>query len=259
MSFIIRNYALIFSLTRREIENRFKNSILGLVWSIVLPLFMLAIYSFVFGFVFKSKWGTETSVNYSLIMFIGLITHSFFSECLIKSTGLIHGNANYVKKVIFPLESLCWVCLLSSLFQFFVSMIVFFTFYFLMGYEFYLTQLLVPIIFIPVIIFALSLIMFLSALSVYIRDVSHVISLIVSVLLFLSPIFYSINSVPENYRWFIYLNPITYPIEALRDIVIYGDVLSVKSYLIYFSVSCFFYIISLKWFKKLKSGFSDVI
>ncbi|EJL6368248.1 ABC transporter permease, partial [Vibrio cholerae] len=133
MKTLVKNYSLIISLTKRDIEERYRNSTLGLLWSIALPLFMLAIYTFVFSFVFKSKWGVDTNISYSLVMFIGLITHAFYSECLGKATGLIHGNANYVKKVIFPLQILCWVSLLSSFFQFLISFCVFLLFYFLMG------------------------------------------------------------------------------------------------------------------------------
>ncbi|HAS3607706.1 TPA: ABC transporter permease [Vibrio cholerae] len=259
MKTILSNYSLIISLTKREIENRYRNSSLGILWSVVLPLFMLAIYSFVFGFVFKSKWGVETSVNYSLMMFIGLIVHAYYADCLGKATSLIQSNANYVKKVIFPLESLCWVSLLSSLFQFFISMSVFLLFYFFQGNEVFITQLLFPIILIPMIVVSLALINFLSALSVYVRDVSHIISVVVSVMLFMSPIFYSIESVPESYRWIIYLNPITFTVEALRDSVIYGKVFNLSHYAIYLFISIMLYYLSKKWFNKLKYGFSDVI
>ncbi|MBD0787954.1 ABC transporter permease [Vibrio sp. Y2-5] len=259
MKTLAKNYSLIISLTKRDIEERYRSSSLGLLWSIALPLFMLAIYTFVFSFVFKSKWGVDTNISYSLVMFIGLITHAFYSECLGKATGLIHGNANYVKKVIFPLQILCWVSLLSSFFQFLISFCVFLLFYFVMGYDLQPSQLLVPFIVLPMIIMALALILFISALSVYVRDVSHIISVAISILLFLSPVFYSITSVPEKYRWLIYLNPITYAIECLRDVVIYGRFIDVIPYALYFLVCVISYFLASKWFNKLKVGFADVI
>lgn len=259
MLILRRNASLIFSLTKRDIQSRYINSSLGLIWSLCLPLFMLAIYSFIFGFVFKSKWGNEISVNYSLVMFIGLIVHSFFSDCLGRATGLIQGNANYVKKVIFPLETLCWVSLLSSLFQFFISFAVFSAFFLISGNELHYTLIFVPLVIIPLIIMSYSLILFISALSVYVRDVSHIISVLISIILFMSPVFYSVDSVPETYRWLLFFNPLTFIIESIRDCIIYGKIISFPSYALYFSVSLVLYILSLKWFRKLKDGFSDVI
>ncbi|WIG81900.1 ABC transporter permease [Photobacterium damselae] len=261
--FILKNnLSLILSLTKRDIESRYKSSILGLTWSIVFPLFMLIIYTFVFGFVFKSKWnvdGNETSVNYSLIMFTGLIIHSVFSDCIGRSTTLIQSNSNYVKKVIFPLESLCWVSLLSSYFQFLISFVVLLVFSFFEQSGFHLTILLVPILIIPFVILSYSLILIISSLSVYIRDISQITPIVISILLFMSPVFYGINAVPEKYQWLIYINPLTYVIESMRDIVIFGNIFNVEGYAIYLAVSLILYFLASKWFNKLKSGFSDVL
>lgn len=253
------NFRLIYSLTKRDIENRYKNSTLGLAWTIVFPLFMLLIYSFVFGFVFKAKWGGDLTANYSLIMFIGLIVHSFLADCIGRATSLIQGNANYVKKVVFPLESLCWVALLSALFQFMIGLTVFFLFYFIDGNGVSITILLVPFILLPFVIFAYALILFLSSLSVYIRDVAHIMSIAISVMLFMSPVFYSIDAVPAAYQWVLYINPITYIIEALRSCIIYGTGVELTGYLVYSSISVALYFIASKWFNLTKRGFSDVL
>ncbi|MCG7586641.1 ABC transporter permease [Photobacterium sp. OFAV2-7] len=253
------NFRLIYSLTKRDIENRYKNSTLGLAWTIVFPLFMLLIYSFVFGFVFKAKWGGELKANYSLIMFIGLIVHSFLADCIGRATSLIQGNANYVKKVVFPLESLCWVALLSALFQFVIGLSVFFLFYFIDGNGISLTILLLPFVILPFVILAYSLILFLSSLSVYIRDVAHIMSIVISVMLFMSPVFYSIDAVPANYQWVLYLNPITYIIETLRGCIIYGKGIEPLGYTIYLAISVVLYVVANKWFNMTKRGFSDVL
>lgn len=257
-----RNFQLIISLTKRDIEGRYKNSLLGLSWAIVFPLFMLAIYSFVFGFVFKSKWNSaevETSINYSLIMFVGLILHSFFADCINRATNTIISNTNYVKKVIFPLESLCWVSILSSLFQFLIAFIVLFVFILIEGVDLHLSILLTPIILLPFFILTYSLVLIISSLSVYIRDISQVISILIAVLLFMSPVFYSISAVPEEYQWLLFINPLTFIIESLRGAILFGDSFSATGYLAYLAVSLCLYIFSITWFKKLKGGFSDVL
>ncbi|NAZ46770.1 ABC transporter permease [Vibrio toranzoniae] len=253
------NLRLIASLTKRDIENRYKNSTLGLVWVIVFPIFMLLIYTFVFGFVFKAKWGGEVKANYSLVMFLGLIVHAYMAECIGRATSLIQGNANYVKKVVFPLESLCWVALLSSLFQFFMGLIVFFAFLFVSDTPFQATMILAPLVFLPFLILSYALILFLSSLSVYVRDVAHMMSIVISVMLFMSPVFYSIDAVPEKYQWVMYLNPITYIIENLRNVILHGTFFEVKGYFLYLSTSIILYIASNKWFKLTKKGFSDVL
>ena len=260
--FVLKDsFSLIISLTKRDIESRYKNSILGLVWSIAFPLFMLAIYSFVFGFIFKSKWHGSASngINYSLIMFVGLVLHTFISDCLGRATTVIESNANYVKKVIFPLESLCWVSLLSALFQFFISFIVLFGFLVLGGNKIHITILLVPILILPFILLCYAFILFISALSVYIKDIAQMMSIFISILLFMSPVFYSVSSIPEKFRWMIFMNPSTFIINSMRKIVLYGEMFSIKYYLIYFVVSFVLYFMALKWFKKLKGGFSEVL
>lgn len=258
MKVLTDNLRLIISLTKRDIENRYKNSTLGLVWVIVFPVLMLLIYTFVFGFVFKAKWG-EVEANYSLVMFLGLIIHAFMAECIGRSTSLIQGNANYVKKVVFPLESLCWVALLSSLFQFFMGVVVFFAFLLFSDTSLQSTALLAPVVFLPFLILSYALILFLSSLSVYVRDVAHVMSIVISVMLFMSPVFYSIDAVPVKYQWIMYLNPITYVIENMRNVVLHGSMFEVKGYVIYFIISVVLYVASSKWFKLTKKGFSDVL
>lgn len=106
-----RNRALVTRLARREIESRYRGSLLGLTWSVATPLLMLAVYTFVFSVVFKARWGTgsERKGEFALILFSGLITFGLFSECTNRAPGMILESISYVKKVVFPLETLAWV------------------------------------------------------------------------------------------------------------------------------------------------------
>ena len=121
-----RNRALILALIRREILARYRGSLFGVFWSLITPILMLAIYTFVFSVIFKSRWAgaSDSKVEFALVLFAGLIVFNLFSECISRSPALILSNANYVKKVIFPLEILPWVVMGGALFNFFISLFV---------------------------------------------------------------------------------------------------------------------------------------
>ena len=121
-----RNRLLIYSLSKREVIGRYRGSYFGILWSFINPLFMLAIYTFVFSMIFKARWNAESDsrTEYALILFAGLLVFNLFSECITKAPSLIQSNVNYVKKVVFPLEILPWVTLYSALFHGAISLIV---------------------------------------------------------------------------------------------------------------------------------------
>ena len=98
---LVDNWSLILRMTKREVIGRYRGSFLGIIWSFLNPLVMLAVYSFVFGMVFKARWSTDTGQNFTVILFTGLIFHSLLAECLVKAPNIITGNINYVKKVVF--------------------------------------------------------------------------------------------------------------------------------------------------------------
>lgn len=259
MKVLLKHARLILSLTKRDIEMRYRGTSLGLAWTLLNPVIMLSIYSFIFGFVFKTKWGVTTSDNYTLIMFGGLLTHGFIAECIGKATTIYVYNVSYVKKVLFPLEALCWVAVLSATFQFIMGSIIFALFCLILKQPVSLMALWVPVIMLPLIILAYGVALFLSSLGVYIRDMGQVVAVIVAIMLFMSPVFFPITAIPEKFRIFIYLNPLTFIIESLREVVLYGKMFSLKGYLIYSSVSGLVCLCGLGWFKKVKRGFADVL
>jgi lipopolysaccharide transport system permease protein len=110
---LVKNYALIITLIQREIQGRYKGSFMGVLWSIINPIFMLTIYTFVFSVVFKARWhsGNDSKTEFALVLFAGLIIFNFFSECIHRAPSLIVNNVNFVKKVVFPLEILTFVTL----------------------------------------------------------------------------------------------------------------------------------------------------
>lgn len=259
MRVLLKNTDLIYRLTKRDIESRYRGTSLGLAWALLNPIIMLSIYSFIFGFVFKAKWGVSNAENYSLIMFVGLLTHAFMAECISKATGVYVYNVSYVKKVLFPLESLCWVTVLGALFQFLMGCIIFAVFCIILEQQVSYLALLVPIIMLPLVFLAYSISLFLSSLGVYIRDMGQIVSVIISLLMFMSPIFYPVTAIPENYRMLIYINPLAFIMESLRDVVLYNRIFNLDGYAIYWGVSFAVYLLATFWFRKVKKGFADVL
>ena len=257
-----RNHALIFALTKREVLGRYRGSLFGIFWSLINPMLMLAIYTFVFSVVFKSRWGTSGSgsrVEFALVLFAGLIIFNLFSECISRAPTLIISNANYVKKVIFPLEVLPWVVMGGALFHFFISLIVWFCAYII----FYGTPqpsfLLAPLILVPYIFFVMGVCWAFSSLGVFIRDISQMIGMLITVLMFVSPIFYPVTALPLEYQKFVLLNPLALPIEMMRDFIFWGVLPGLKTLIGYWIFSLATAALGFAWFQKTRKAFADVI
>ena len=253
-SFLLKTFIL------RELTLAYKGSILGIIWSFVYPVFMILIYSFVFIYVFKAKWGETGSSNieFAIMLYAGLIIYNFFTETINSSPYLITDNPNYVKKISFPLEILPIVrttrCFIIFLINFFVLFLFSIFFYKLSINIFSLIAL-----FISIFIFVLAFSFLVSSISVYFKDIRQIIIILTSVLLFLSPVFYPITAVPENLRFFINFNPLSHFMEIFRY-SLYGTNYSfnLTSILIFLS-TLFLLVFSYRFFNKVKRGFADVI
>jgi len=256
-----RNRLLIGSLVKRDILGRYRGSSMGILWSLLNPILMLVIYTFVFSVVFRARWsgGSESKMEFALILFAGLIVFNIFAECFNRAPGLILANVNYVKKVIFPLEILPWVSLGAALFHALISFIVWLFFYVCFFGLPPITLLLLPITLLPLIFLCLGVSWFFSSLGVFIRDVGQVAALAITVLMFLSPIFYPVSALPQEYQILLTLNPLTLEIEMVRDILIWGKCPSIPSYLFYLLVNISIAYFGFFWFQKTRKGFSDVI
>ncbi|NCU38325.1 ABC transporter permease [Candidatus Saccharibacteria bacterium] len=256
-----RNRSLVMAMVKREVVGRYRGSFLGLFWSFFNPLFMLAIYTFVFSVVFKARWGagTGSKTEFALILFIGLIIFNLFAECFNRSYGLILSNVNYVKKVIFPLEILPFVSLGAAIFHAFISLFVWLLAYLIFFGVPHITILYFPLILIPLSFFILGSAWILSALGVYLRDVSQVCGLLTTVLMFLSPIFYPVTAIPESYRIFLYANPLMPAIEQARSIMFFGNNPDWTILFGYWVAMLCVAWIGFVWFQKTRKGFADVL
>ena len=255
------NFRLILRMIKREIIGRYRGSFLGLLWSFITPVLMLAIYTFVFSFVFKARWGQEHTDQYefALILFTGLIVYNLFSECIARAPGLILSNVNYVKKVVFPLEILPWVSLGSALFHALTSLFVLLFFLLLSGHHFSFTVLWLPVIMLPFLLLIMGLSWFLAATGVFIRDIGQLISMALTVLLFMSPIFYPLSALPEPIRPYLLLNPITLIVDQVRAVLIWGIQPNWVNMGYYSLVSILTAWAGWVWFNKTRKGFADVL
>ena len=255
------NRELIVQLTRREVLSRYRGSILGLAWSFFNPLLMLVVYTFVFSVIFKARWGPneESTADFAIVLFVGLIIHGLFAECVNRAPGLILANVNYVKKVVFPLEILPWVAAGSALFHAAVSIAVLLAAQFVFYHALAWTVVFLPIVLVPLLFSTMGLAWFLSSIGVYVRDIGQTIGIFTTVLLFLSPVFYPVEALPENYRILLLLNPLTPVIGDARRVLIWGEVPDWAGSMLYLAASFAVAWLGFWWFQRTRRGFADVV
>ena len=252
---------LLSNMTITDIKKRFQGSILGIFWAVIAPLIMLVIYTVIFSEVFSIKWNSDTSnkFEFAMMLFCGLCMYNMFSTVLGRSVGLIEQNKNFVKKVVFPIEILPVTITLSALFDCVISIIVLIAATFILTSNITITILQVPVILLPHIVFCLGIAYFFSALSVYVKDMANFISILITVCMYASPVFFPLSALPEKFRFFIMLNPMTYGMENMRLAVIHGEVLNFEYYLISVVSAVTFHLAG-KWvFNKAKRGFADLL
>lgn len=256
-----RNRSLIAALAKREVLGRYRGSFLGILWAFFNPVFMLTVYTFVFSVVFKARWagGGDSKTEFALILFAGMIVFGLFSECVNRASGLILTNTNYVKKVVFPLEILPFVALGAALFHSLISVLVWFLFYLIYFGLPHPTALLLPLVLIPLTLFTLGFLWFLASLGVYLRDVGQIVGVITTALLFLSPVFYPVSALPEQYQVLLHLNPLTLVIEQTRQVLVWGNVIDLGTWATYFSGGAVVAWLGFVWFQKTRKGFADVL
>lgn len=256
-----RNRSLVKALVQREVVGRYRGSIMGILWSFFNPVFMLAVYTFVFSVVFKARWsgGGDSKTEFALVLFAGLIVFNLFAECVNRAPGLILSNVNYVKKVVFPLEILPWVALGSAMFHALISLGVWLIAYLILFGVPHITVLLLPLVILPLLLFIMGLTWGLASLGVYLRDVSQFIGIVTTVLIFLSPIFYPASALPEEYRHLLLLNPLTPAIEQAREVLFWGNAPDMAILSVYLLGAALIAWLGFAWFQKTRKGFADVL
>lgn len=258
---LIQHRELIAQLSKREITGRYRGSVLGLFWSFLHPVLLLSIYTFVFSMVFKVRWGqhNDDQVTFALILFSGLMLFNFFSECLSQAPNLIVKEVNFVKKVIFPLEILPLVQISTSLFHWAINFFVLLIAMIFKGIAPDINWLYLPAIWLPFILFTLGLEFLLASLGVFLRDINQVINMVLTTLMFLSPIFYPISNLPADLQPVLIFNPLTLPIEQTRSALLFSTPPDYWYLAVYFVISLLCLQLGYFWFQKTRKGFADVL
>ena len=259
------NRTIIYQMANREIFSKYKGSFLGIMWSFLTPVLMLFVYTFVFSVVFKARWPVgqggmdETKTNFAIFLFIGLLIHGLFAEVIGSSTTIIESNINLVKKVVFPLEVLVYVKMLVAIFNFCIGLLVLLLALVLLNNSIHLTILFIPIVIFPLILLTVGVGWLISSLSVYVKDIVQPVNILITIMLFLSPVFFPLTSVPESYRGLIGLNPLTFVIEQARVVLVIGETPNFLKLFNYTCVSGLIFWLGYAWFQKTRKGFADVV
>lgn len=252
---------LIIQLARRDIAGKYRGSAMGVGWSLVTPILMIAVYTFVFSVVFQSRWADAGGGDYhfAIILFIGMIAHALLSEVLNRTPALIQSNVSYVKKVLFPLEILPVVTVASALFHAGMSLLVLLAAMLLSGKGVHWTFVLLVPVLAPLVFLSLGIGWMLASLGTYLRDVGQVTAVVTTLLLFLSPVLFPMSMIPERFHFYIWLNPITFIVNQSRQVAISGGMPDWPGLCLYMLLSLIVLWAGFFWFQRTRKGFSDVL
>lgn len=253
-------FELIRSLARRELVARYKGSVLGIVWAVVTPVVMIAIFTFIFAGIFHARFGTRgTPWDYALYLFCGLLPWTMFQETLQNSSTTIVTHANLVKRVVFPLETLPVAQALASLGNQMFGTLALVVATVIVSRELHATILWLPVLLVPQLVFTLGAAWLVASLGVFLRDIAQGITLVLLAWMYLTPIIYPESIVPERYRAFINLNPFTALVRSYRRIFLEGLAPDWPSLAYFSAVALVLFVFGYWWFAKSRRNFADVI
>lgn len=257
---LARSIALAWPLARRDILARYRGSAAGLAWTFLGPLAMVAVYALVFQGVFKARWSDETSggVAYALRLFAGMIVFGGVAEVATRATRLMQDNANLVKRVVFPLELLCLSLVLQVGVHALLQSAVLALLAVAAGEGPRWSWLMLPaaLLWAAALQFALALLC--ASFGCYLRDLQHLVPVLMSGLLFLSPVFYPSAAAPEVLRWILSANPLTAPIELARA-GWFGSAVPWPTVWAQAGVLVLLVLIAPRVFARLRPGFADLV
>lgn len=258
---IWRHRHLASLLVERNVEASFRGSVLGKLWTALVPLLRLAIYTTVLGLILKVRWPGHhnTSLETALLYFVGLTFYDFFFEAIHAAPTLMADNVNFVKKVVFPLEVLPFATVGAALVRLSVTGAILIVFFLIIRGMPPPAALCIPFVIAPFALLVLGVVWFLSALGAYVRDLRQLTGVLALMMMYLSPIFFPLAMVPERARMFFYVNPLAFPIETTRGALFLGQWPQWWALLAYAAAAWLFGAAAYRWFVRTKPGFADVI
>jgi lipopolysaccharide transport system permease protein len=257
----LRYAGLIRQFASREIQARYRQSWLGTFWVVLTPLLMLVVYTFVFRHVFQMRWGTtvESNLSFAVRLYAGLAVFNFFAECVSRAPRLVLEQPHLVKKVVFPLEVLPWVNVVAAMVHMVAAVLVLLVLVSVDVGRVPLTALALPLVWLPLIPLTVGLGWWLAAIGTFIRDVGQVVMMLVSLLLFLSPIFFPIEALPAGVRTWAYLNPLALVITETRHVLIDGLWPNWMALAMVLLACGLMAALGAAFFRSARTGFADVV
>jgi lipopolysaccharide transport system permease protein len=253
-------FDLVLSLARRELVARYKGSVLGIIWAVLTPVVMIAIFTFIFAGIFRARFGARgSSWDYALYLFCGLLPWTMFQETLQHSSITIVSHANLVKRVVFPLETLPVAQALSSLGNQMFGTLGLIVAIVIIHRELHISVLWLPVLIIPQLIGTLGAAWLVASLGVFLRDIAQGITLVLMAWMYLTPILYPESIVPERYRPFINANPFTALVRSYRRILLEGAPPDWSSLAYFTGCGVVLFVFGYWWFAKTRRNFADVI
>lgn len=253
---------MILSFANRDFNAAHRGTLLGAIWSVISPLIMLAVFTFVFGFIFRGRFNIEiqeTPLEYAIALFVGISFFNCIGQALGTAPSIIASNASYVKSGLFPLEILPLAATIHMFYNFLISLGLCFLAFFLSHGYLHLTSLVIFPLMISIILLALGITWMLASLSVFVRDVAAIVPPMTLVLMFMSSVFFPISFVPEKVRWVVLINPISSIIDQARTTFVYGAAPNFIVIAIVFIVSFFVALFGYAFFVRSKPAFADLV
>ncbi|MEH1981779.1 ABC transporter permease [Nostoc sp.] len=257
-------FDLLRTLVKRDLEARYKGSILGNLWPLLNQLSQLLIYTYVFSVVLKVKLSLkslpENNFTFGLWLFAGLLPWLAFSGGLMQSANSVVAQKNLVKKVVFPLELLPLVPILSTFIESSFGLIMLILFVAVNTHTLHPTLALLPLVWLTQLLLTTGLGYLVSGLTVFLRDIPQTLAVVLNIWMYLTPIIYPASAIPEEWRSVVFwLNPMTAIVEVYRDLILVGKVehwgeWGISSIIAFVMFCCGFYV-----YKRLRTAFADVL
>ena len=255
-----RRFDLIWPLARRMTLARYRGSALGLLWALLTPAVMIAVFTFLFAGVFGARFTPEgTPLDYALYLFCGLLPWTAFSETLQQSSGLVVAHANLVKRVVFPLETLPVAQALAALAAQLFGTVALLLATLVIRHELHPTALWLPVLLVPQVLLTLGGAWLVASLGVFIRDTAQVLGLVLMAWLYLTPIIYPEAVVPARFRPALELNPLTPLVRSYRRTLLEGAPPDWAGLAYTSALALAAFVLGYWWFARTRKNFADVI
>lgn len=251
---------LVEQLVRKELRAKYRKSALGLAWLVLSPVLLVSAYTLVFGVLLQVRWGgAGTTLEFALVLHAGVMFYMFFYEVMVRSTTLLANHQSFVTKMVFPLDVFPAVVVIVATINFAVTLLVWILLSIVIRGEFPWGIAWMPLIFVPFTLFCAGLCWFFSALSVYKADLEHAMPMVLLMMMYLSPLLFPVERMPDAFRWVIALNPLTWVLEAARAALMHGSPPSLAVVGVGLALSIGVFWVGYRSFRGNQRGFADVL